>query len=549
MSAQVKLSGQRKPPQRLRLPLSWLIPALGLTFFYATCSAPIDGGQDNERAREQEILRIQQLIEGHDLEQAQRQLAEAAKHYPADSGFDNLAGIVEAQQGKYADAEKSFHKALARAPKFTAAYLNLGRLYQENLVADPQAQRKALDAYKRVLDYEPANAEAHYQSAALFLQQGKYQQSLDHILRLSAEEQASAQSLSILCADDAGLGNREGAHDAAARLMATSEFSEADAQQALAALIPSGSDDLVVALLENLQSRKPLSAALLQMLGMAYERAHRLPDARATLEKSFAKGKPATGLLLELARIARLQKDYPGALGYLAHARDLEPGNAAVHYYFGVVCVDVSLMAEAWNSFERAVNLEPENPDYNYAMGAASSFRQDPAEAVPYFEKYLKLKPQDPRGKLAMGAALFRAKDYEAARPWLKESVGIPAAATKAHYYLGAIALQEGKLGEAQSELQQALQSDPDYTDALAELGQYYLMRKNYEQAEKLIQRALKIDPDHYEANFHLLMLYTRTKDPRQEAQARRFEELKKLLVEKSQEFLRIVEVRPFETP
>jgi hypothetical protein len=44
-------------------------------------------------------------------------------------------------------------------------------------------------------------------------------------------------------------------------------------------------------------------------------------------------------------------------------------------------------------------------------------------------------------------------------------------------------------------------------------------------------------------------MLYRRTKDPRQEAQAKRFEELKKLLVEKSQEFLRIVEVRPIETP
>ena len=532
------------------MPWSWLVSALSLTsFFCVACCPPTYGGQNNERPREQEILRIQQLIRDHHLEDAERQLADAAKHYPADSGFDNLAGIVEAQRGKYAEAEEYFRQAIRRAPKFTGAYLNLGRLYQENIAADPQARRKALDAYERVLEYEPANAEANYQSAVLFLQQGNYQQSIGHILRLSAEVQASAQSLSILCADYAGLGNREGAQDAAARLMATSEFSEADAQQTLAALIPGGSDDLVVALLENLQSRRPLSPALLEILGMAYERAHRLPEARATLEKSFATGRPSTELLLELARIARLEKDYEGALGYLAHARDLEPGNAAVHYSFGVACVDLNLMAEAWNSFERAVKLEPENPDYNYAAGAASSFRQDPAEAVPYFEKYLKLKPQDPRGKLAMGAALFRAKDYQAALPWLKESVGIPATATRAHYYLGAIALQEGKLDEAQSELEQALQGDPDYTDTLAELGQYYLMRKNYGQAEKLIQRALKIDPDHYEANFHLLMLYTRTKDPRQEAQAKRFEELKKLLVEKSQEFLRIVEVRPIETP
>src|SRR5207249_5126519 len=145
----------------------------------------------------------------------------------------------------------------------------------------------------------------------------------------------------------------------------------------------------------------------------------------------------------ELARVARLQKDHQGALGYLAHARDLEPGNASLHYYFGVVCTDLSLVAEARDSFERAVKLEPENPDYNYAMGAASAFRQDPAEGVPYFEKYLKLRPQDPRGKLALGATLFRAKDYEHALPWLKQSAGNPETATRAHYYWGAIALEE----------------------------------------------------------------------------------------------------------
>jgi len=93
------------------------------------------------------------------------------------------------------------------------------------------------------------------------------------------------------------------------------------------------------------------------------------------------------------------------------------------------------------------------------------------------------------------------------------------------------------------------LKAQPDYANALAELGQYYLMQKDYEQAEKQIQRALQIDPDQYAANFYLLTLYIRTGDSRREAQAKRFDELQKLLDEKTQEFLRIVEVRPFETP
>jgi tetratricopeptide (TPR) repeat protein len=159
------------------------------------------------------------------------------------------------------------------------------------------------------------------------------------------------------------------------------------------------------------------------------------------------------------------------------------------------------------------------------------------------------LRPQDSRAKLALGAALFRAKDYDAAVPRLKEATMIRETATAAHYYLGAIALEEHRLDEARTELEEALKSKPDYADALAELGQYYLGQKDYPRAEKQIRHALAIDPDHYSANFYLLMLYTRTQDARQEAQAKRFDDLKKLLAEKTQEFLRIVEVRPLESP
>ena len=541
---------REKPTRWLLMRSRWPIPVVALAVLF--CSSRLGSaysGQIRVSEREQTILRIQQLIQEHDLEKAHLELTEAAKQYPADEGFDNLLGIVEAQQGDYTAAENSFRRAIARAPKFTGAYLNLGRLYQENIAADPQARRKALDVYRRVLEYDAVNAEANYQSAALFLQQGQYQESLDRISRLSAEQRNSAQTLSIQCADYAGLGNRKGTDDAATRLMAAPDFSEPDAQQALLGLLPRKRDDLIVSLLESLQSRQQLGPALLQALGSAYERMSRLAEARAALEKSFVDGNSSVVLLMELTRVAYLQKDYQGALGYLAHARDLEPRNASLHYYFGLVCVNLSLIAEARSSFEKAVQLEPENPDYNYAMGAASAFRHDPAEAVPYFEKYLKLKPQDPRGKLALGAAFFRAKDYEHALPWLKESARIPGTATRAHYYLGAIALEEGQLDEAFVELQEALKAKSDFADALAELGQCYLKRRDYQQAEKQIQLALKIDPDHYAANFYLLMLYTRTRDARQEAQAKRFDELKKLLAEKTQEFLRIVDIRPFETP
>ena len=152
-------------------------------------------------------------------------------------------------------------------------------------------------------------------------------------------------------------------------------------------------------------------------------------------------------------------------------------------------------------------------------------------------------------GPAAQAAGRLVRRRVRAAVPWLREAAQVPETATTAHYYLGSIALQVRRFDDALNELQQALKGSPDFPNALAELGQYYLMRKDYQDAEREIRRALEIEPDHYSANFYLLTLYTRTGDPRREAQAKRFEELQKLLDEKTQELLRMVEVRPFETP
>lgn len=524
----------------------WPIPASALgVLFCATCLL----AQDRPSARDHQILQIQSLIGDHNLAKAQNMLDQAARQFPADAGFDNLRGIVEAQKGNPEASVRSFTRAIRHSPRFTGAYLNLGRIYQENAASDPQAILNALETYARVLDYEPKNEEANYQTAALLLRQGKFQESLVHLFSLPKEVQGRAPALSISCGDYAATGDRQGADETARRLLADSEFSEADAQQMLPAVVAGKRDDLVILLLEGLQVRRALSPQVLRALGSAYARTHRLDEARAALEKVSTGDKVSPGLLLEMARVAHEQHDYKGSLGYLAHARDLAPENASIHYDFGLVCLDLDLLAEAGNSFEKAVKLEPENASFNYAMGSVAAFRHDPAEAVPFFQKYLQLKPGDSRGKLALGTAFFRAKDYDAAVPWLMEAVEVPEVATSAHYYLGAIALQQHRLDDAYTLLELALKTKPDYANALAELGQYYLMKKEYAQAEEQLRHALEIAPDYLAANLYLLTLYTRTGDSRREAQAKHFEELQKLRDEQAQDLMRIVEVRPFETP
>jgi tetratricopeptide (TPR) repeat protein len=502
-----------------------------------------------QSGKEQRILQIQELMQRGDLPEARKLLSQSKKEFPSDAGFDNLLGIIEAQERNYKAAESAFQSAIARAPKFTGAYLNLGRLYLENSSADGEALSKALRTYRNLLRYQPENLEANYQTAVILQLRGDYRGSLEQLSRLPESYRRSAQALSLYCANYAGLGERARTGESAETLIKHQDFSEADVNSILPALAKAQAYDLSVKLLEGLISRDLGSPEARQRLGLLYENLDRLDEARAMLDKSATGEKPLTGqigLLIDLARVAHKQRDFQGALGYLAHARDLEPQNAGIHYFFGLVCIDMNLGVEAHAALEKAVKLEPENPQYNFVMGFVSSYRHNPEEAIPYLEKYLRLKPGDARGKLIIGMAYFRSKNYEAAQTALKDALSERATSAPARYYLGSIARQENRIDDAVRELEQALQIKPDYPDALAELGQCRLQERDYPKAENLLQRALKLDPQHYNANFNLLTLYRRTNDPRADEQTAKFEELKKKREERAQDFLRLIEVRPY---
>src|SRR4029077_20145280 len=90
-------------------------------------------------------------------------------------------------------------------------------------------------------------------------------------------------------------------------------------------------------------------------------------------ESAGSQQAPDAALLLDLARVAYKQKDYQGALGYLAHARDLEPQNPAIHFFFGVVLIEMDLPLDAESSLSKAAELDSQNAYVAYALGAVKS--------------------------------------------------------------------------------------------------------------------------------------------------------------------------------
>jgi len=490
------------------------------------------------------IQKIQQLLQQGEFATAQTLLSQALRESPTNGELYDFQGVIEAQENDFVSAEANFRKALKLAPHLEGAYLNLGRLYQEHVTNDPDAREKALGAYAALLSFSPHDQEANYQSAVLLMQKGLYAPSLQRLDRLPAEAQEHSQALSVRCGDYAGLGQRDKAAPAVDQMLQRADLVEADVTSILPILATRRYTPLALNLLQGLESRHLASFDSLRGLGSLYEGAGRLDEARRVLEAAAHLQPNSVPTLLELARVANRQKDDRGALGYLAHARDLEPNNASIHFFWGIVCINQNLWEEAYESLKKAVTLAPNNAYYNYAMGVVTMQRENAGESIPYLQKYCQLKPQDPHGRLALGAAYFNSKEEEQAEKVLSAWHDSQTAAV-ANFYLARIADHHGRHSEAIQDLELTIKARPRYADAYAELGIIYLTQREYPQAENALHAALKLDPDNYLGNLNLTILYKRTNNPKAEEQKRRFEQVTQEKAQQAREFMRMIEVRP----
>jgi tetratricopeptide (TPR) repeat protein len=493
----------------------------------------------------EQLSRIQQQIRSGDLTSASNELDQAMQVSPSDPRLFNFRGVVEAKNGQFDRAAANFRKAITLAPGFPDACLNLGRLYQEN-AQRPGALDNALRTYLELLAKDPGHVEANYQAASLLTRRGSYSAALQHLSRLPAELQQHAATRALRCANMAGLGRKAQTETSASELLSAPGLTEIDVLSIVPVLLANHSDDVAVRLLIGLQTRSLASAAAFHHLAAIQEKKGRIHEARAALESSPEMLNPSAGFLSRVAQLAYEAKDPEGALGYLARARTLEPENSSIHFFFGIICVDLKLPPEAKASLREAVRLQPENPFYNYALGAILVGQKNPDEAIGYFRKYRDARPRDPRGAFALGVAYFEAYELDAARQVLESVANNPETRSGAQLYLGRVALSSNQPDAAASHFLKAIQVNPKLPDAYAELALIRMRRGDYALAQKDLASALAVSPDHYLSNLRLLMLYQRTRDPGAEGQKRRVDQLREKGEEKERLLLRSLDIRPY---
>jgi tetratricopeptide (TPR) repeat protein len=487
------------------------------------------------------VLAIQQAIQSGDLAGASHEIEGALKQHPQNAGLLNLRGIVHAQRNEIQQAHKDFADAVKLEPDLTPAWQNLARACQ----LEAASSSCAINSWQTVLRLIPGNEEALGSLSLLYEQQGKYAQSLAESEKLSGEQATRTATLAIRCADLCALGRTAEAASLASEWAARSDFSGADFDAISKTMQAPKSAAVVVTLVEALDRRRVASTESLRCLAVAYEQLQRSADARKTLERVAVADPTNPAHLLELARLADAAKDYEGAMGYLAHARDLAPNNPQIHFLFAMNAVMLNLPIEARHSLERALALEPKNPAYNYAMGSVILTTRDAGTASAYFKKYVEAKPADPRGHFALGVAHFSSGDYVNAKVEMRTVENNAGTAGGAEYFLGRIARLENDLETATKYLQKSIQILPNYSESHTELARVLMLEDRDKEAQEELDRALKLDPTSFQANERLLVLYRRTHDPRADKQAAVLKKLDQERSKRAELMLRTIEVRP----
>ncbi len=121
----------------------------------------------------------------------------------ADSFYNH--GVLLLRQGKYSEAEQAFRRALEINPFYAEAHNNLGILLERQ-----GRTEGALAEYEASLDNQPNSRLAHYHIGKLLVDQKKYHEGIEHLLKtLTPEDESTPSYLYALAIAYGREGDRE----------------------------------------------------------------------------------------------------------------------------------------------------------------------------------------------------------------------------------------------------------------------------------------------------------------------------------------------------
>ncbi len=328
------------------------------------------------------------------------------------------------------------------------------------LPASPQQKTPKQPAAKRRILRVEDPQQALLAQAEEAIEKKDFQRAVDALQKYLAEKPDDALAHVQLGYAFVGLARRDEARAEFVRAIAL-DGKLAEAHLNLALLLLDQEPAAAIAPLSKVIELKPEQAWPRQLLGTAYERSGKLPEA------------------IEQYRVASR----------------LDAKNSEVRMDLGRALLNLDRAGEAETSFREALQLEPKSAAAQLGL-AHSLLVQNKAEAAaPALTAYLELAPDDDAARLRLVSLLMGLKQYEPALAAL-DRVDAARGNTAAGLKLRAeIHFRQNQLPEATAALEQAAQLAPRDAELRAQLGRLWMERREFPSAEHELIEALRLDP------------------------------------------------------
>ena len=301
---------------------------------------------------------------------------------------------------------------------------------------------------------EPAAA---FAQARLLLQRGQYDQAIDQLKELEAQ-QAGLKGLS---------------HE-----LGSAYYRKGDYPKAI--------ENLKKALEESPQDNEAL-----QLLGLAYYLAGRPAEAIPLLEKVqgwFPRTNVDASYMLGMCYVQT--HDYVQARKAFARMYDVPPDSAPSYLFAARMLLRQQFEPVAEEYAQKAVALDSKLPGGHFLLGELYLFKSRVPEAIAEFQKELVINPTDAATYYKLADAYSRIQRFEDAERLLQRSIWLDSTSTGPYILMGKVLAKKGETELAVRTLQHAISMDPNNSITHHLLGQAYRDLGKNEEAERELKLA-----------------------------------------------------------
>jgi predicted Zn-dependent protease len=292
---------------------------------------------------------------------------------------------------------------------------------------------------------------------------------------------------------------------AAAQAQQTSPPSVDQAQT----LLHQGKNTEAFAMLQQLAAAQPPAKGVQHLLGVAYYRTGKLPEAQKAFEAAV-KEDPSDLESVQMEGLTLYRMGRPtDAIPFLAQVHQWMPNaNADSNYVLGLCYMTASKFDDARAAFATEFGVRPDSASAYLLLATMLMNANLPEFAAQQATKAVELSPDLPLAHFTLGEVYLYKSDVEHATAEFEHERHVNPGYAPTYDRLGDLYSRTGKMQEAQQALTKAISLDRTSTGPFIQMGKVLLHRDDPQTAVLYLKHAEKMDPGNFITHTLLAQAY-----------------------------------------